>query len=91
LNVTGFRKALKKFEKTTKVHCLEMFTEERISQEAFAKGETIEAMLKSVEELFTEHFEHGDTKKARDRLRKQDYVATVSSQSAEGWKAADVA
>lgn len=55
-----------------------MFTTERISMEAFAKGETIETMLKTVEELFTEHFEHGDTKKARDRLRKQDYVNTVS-------------
>lgn len=55
-----------------------MFTEERISAEAFAKGEVIDEMLKNVEMLFTEHFEHGDTKKARDRLRKQDYVATVT-------------
>lgn len=76
--MTGFRKALKKFEKVTKVHCLETFTEECISAEAFAKGETVEGMLKDTENMFTEHFEHGNSKKARDRLRKQDYVNTVS-------------
>lgn len=78
MNVTGFRKALKKFEKATRVHCLEMYTDERISSEAFAKGETIEAWLKAAEDMFSTHFEHGDIKKARDRLRKQDSGHTVS-------------
>ena len=78
MNVTGFRKALKKFEKATRIHCLEMYTDERISFEAFATGKTIEQLLRTAEDMFSTHFEHGDIKKARDRLRKQDSGHTVS-------------
>lgn len=93
MNLTGFRKALKKFEKTTKIHCLELYTDEKISKETFAKGRVIDDLIKQMEELFTEHFgqwssslskseadlpEHGDTKKARDKLRRQQREKTVS-------------
>lgn len=78
MNVTGFRKALKKFEKASRIHCLELYTDDRISSEAFAKGETIEGLLKTAEDMFSTHFEHGDLKKARDRLRHQDSGHTVS-------------
>lgn len=72
LNLTGFRKALKKFEKATKIICLELYTEDRISPCSFSRGETIDNLIKQTESLFTEHFEHGDGKKARDKLRGQD-------------------
>ncbi|CAD6576022.1 MAG: hypothetical protein TREMPRED_001560 [Tremellales sp. Tagirdzhanova-0007] len=71
LNFTGFRKALKKFEKTTRIHCLEMYTDERISKEHFSSGRVVDDLIKQTEEMYTEHFEHGDSKKARDKLRKQ--------------------
>lgn len=56
MNLTGFRKALKKFEKTTKIHCLELYTDEKISKETFAKGKVVDDLLKQMEELYTEHF-----------------------------------
>lgn len=113
MNITGFRKALKKFEKTTKVsdtlrhdtsertadcskiYCMEMYTDEKIARGTFAKGSTIDKMIKETEELFTTHFgepaakrvaravligtEHGNQKKARDRLRRQTREKTVSN------------
>ena len=56
LNLTGFRKALKKFEKATKIHCMDLYTDEKISKESFAKGEVIEKLLDQMEDLFSEHF-----------------------------------
>ncbi|ORX40589.1 SPX domain-domain-containing protein [Kockovaella imperatae] len=76
LNLTGFRKALKKFEKTTRIHCMDMYTDERISKESFAQGDVVEKLLDQMEKLYSEHFEHGDSKKARDRLRRQTDVQT---------------
>ncbi|KAK4685855.1 hypothetical protein P7C73_g4278, partial [Tremellales sp. Uapishka_1] len=76
MNFTGFRKALKKFEKTTKIHCMELYTDEKIMKESFSKGDKIDGLIKQVEEMFTEHFEHGDSKRARDKLRKQNQHTT---------------
>jgi hypothetical protein len=93
--MTGFRKALKKFEKTTKVLCMDMWTEEHMGRQAFSSGEMVEHLIKQMEELYTTHFgklarvilsnsgrsltgaEHGDSKKARDKLRRQDRNNTV--------------
>lgn len=76
LNLTGFRKALKKFEKTTGVSCLDLYTDEKIAPCSFSRSEPIDQLIKQTEELFTQHFEHGDYKKARQRLRGQDTVST---------------
>ncbi|OCF44626.1 hypothetical protein I317_01513 [Kwoniella heveanensis CBS 569] len=76
MNLTGFRKALKKFEKTTKIVCLEMYTDERISKATFSKSGVIDGLIKQIEDLYTAHFEHGDSKKARERLRKQTHEKT---------------
>ncbi|KIR29217.1 hypothetical protein I309_01804 [Cryptococcus deuterogattii LA55] len=76
MNLTGFRKALKKFEKVTKIPCLEMYTDERISKCTFSKSEAIDDLIKQCEELYTIHFEHGDSKKARERLRRQQLEKT---------------
>ncbi|OCB90034.1 EXS family protein/ERD1/XPR1/SYG1 family protein [Sanghuangporus baumii] len=70
LNLTGFRKALKKFEKTVKVPYIQQaYMQEKVESSAFASGATIEDLLKDVEESYAQYFEHGDTKKARERLR----------------------
>ncbi|GMK56353.1 hypothetical protein CspeluHIS016_0301930 [Cutaneotrichosporon spelunceum] len=76
LNLTGFRKALKKFEKATKIQCLELYTEDRIGPCSFARGETIDTLIRETEELFTKHFEHGDAKRARLKLREGDQPMT---------------
>jgi len=61
MNLTGFRKALKKFEKATNVHILELYTDEKIHAETFSRGETMTAQLKMTEDLYSEHFgESGD-------------------------------
>ncbi|BEI88828.1 uncharacterized protein CcaverHIS019_0201900 [Cutaneotrichosporon cavernicola] len=76
LNLTGFRKALKKFEKATRIQCLELYTEDRIGPCSFARGETIDSLIRQTEELFTKHFEHGDAKRARLKLREGDQPMT---------------
>ncbi|WWC72020.1 uncharacterized protein I206_105979 [Kwoniella pini CBS 10737] len=71
MNLTGFRKALKKFEKTSKITCLEMYTDEKISKATFSQSQAIDGLIKQIEDLYTSHFEHGDSKRARDKLRRQ--------------------
>jgi len=56
MNLTGFRKALKKFEKATGIHCMELYSDDKILKDKFAKGVSIDSLLKQMEELFTEHF-----------------------------------
>jgi hypothetical protein len=56
MNMTGFRKALKKFEKTTKVLCMDMWTEEHLGRRQFSNGDMIEHLLKQMEDLYTSHF-----------------------------------
>ena len=92
MNMTGFRKALKKYEKTTRTHCMDMWTEQYLGKQAFSNGERVESLIKEMEDMYTKHFgvltprqlinadvtEHGDSKKARDKLRRQDRNNTVS-------------
>lgn len=56
MNMTGFRKALKKFEKTTKVLCMDMWTEEFLGRQAFSNGEMVDHLIKQMEDLYTTHF-----------------------------------
>jgi hypothetical protein len=35
---------------------MEMYTDERISKESFARGETIDKLIKETEDLYSEHF-----------------------------------
>lgn len=46
---------------------MELYTDERIQKEKFAKGEVIDKLLQEMEQLFTEHF--GE----RSRLRWRDH------------------
>ncbi|KAL9939129.1 hypothetical protein V8E36_001942 [Tilletia maclaganii] len=79
LNRTALAKALKKLQKQTGVHCSDAFFEARVAPTMLVKSERIEKLLKSTEELYTYFFEHGDRKKARDRLRASNAFATLGS------------
>ncbi|KAG2139537.1 EXS family protein/ERD1/XPR1/SYG1 family protein [Suillus cothurnatus] len=69
LNLTGFRKAVKKYEKITQVPAQAAYMQERVEPSAFASGAMVSSMLKEMEELFAERFERGDKKKAITHLR----------------------
>ncbi|KAG8704190.1 hypothetical protein FRC11_010121, partial [Ceratobasidium sp. 423] len=73
LNVTGFRKALKKFDKITKMTIREQYMRERVEGRDFTSGETCARLLKEVEQIYATQFvddeAQGDEKKARVRLR----------------------
>lgn len=69
LNLTGFRKAVKKYEKITQVPVQAAYMKERVEPSAFASGAMVSSMLKEMEELFAARFERGDKKKAINHLR----------------------
>ncbi|TCD67423.1 hypothetical protein EIP91_012395 [Steccherinum ochraceum] len=69
LNIIGFRKALKKYEKTTKIPAQQAYTTEKIEPQTFSSTQAVEAMMKDLEELFAARFTRGDKKKALTRLR----------------------
>ncbi|THH32928.1 hypothetical protein EUX98_g1237 [Antrodiella citrinella] len=69
LNLIGFRKALKKFEKVTRVPAQQAYTVERIEPNAFTSAHAVDGMMKDLEELFAARFTKGDKKKALTRLR----------------------
>ncbi|THH12162.1 hypothetical protein EW145_g196 [Phellinidium pouzarii] len=69
LNMTGFRKALKKFEKTAKVSIQQAYMQEKVEISAFASGDSIEKLVKEMEDLYAARFQRGDIKRARERLR----------------------
>ncbi|CAD6893916.1 unnamed protein product [Tilletia controversa] len=79
LNRTALAKILKKLQKQTGVHCSDAFFKARVARSMLVKSEEIERLLKSTEELYTFFFEHGDSKKARERLRSGNAFATLSS------------
>ncbi|CAE6408391.1 unnamed protein product [Rhizoctonia solani] len=69
LNMTGFRKALKKFDKTTKMSTQNLYMREKIEICKFASGDTCSSLLKEIERIYATRFEKGNEKKARVRLR----------------------
>lgn len=69
LNLTGFRKAVKKYEKITQVPAQAAYMKERVEPSAFASGAMVNSMLKEMEELFAARFEFDDKKKAITHLR----------------------
>lgn len=69
LNLTGFRKAVKKYEKITQVPAQAAYMKERVEPSAFASGAMVSSMLKETEDLFAARFERGDKKKAITHLR----------------------
>ncbi|KDR80317.1 hypothetical protein GALMADRAFT_62135, partial [Galerina marginata CBS 339.88] len=74
LNVTGFRKALKKFEKVTRVRsiaCCDFYLSFSLSFRslAFASDKAVRQMMSEMEEMYATAFARGDKKRATRRLR----------------------
>ncbi|KAF9060164.1 hypothetical protein BDP27DRAFT_432124 [Rhodocollybia butyracea] len=69
LNITGFRKALKKFEKLTKIPIQHAYMTERVDTSGFASDSTLRGMMDEMEVRYASHFAHGDKKRAKTRLR----------------------
>lgn len=76
LNVTGFRKALKKFEKNTGIPAQLTWMAEKIDSGVLGSGASVRSMLSDMEMLFTEKFEHGNKKQALSRLRAHSSTKT---------------
>ncbi|GJE94840.1 SPX and EXS domain-containing protein [Phanerochaete sordida] len=69
LNLIGFRKALKKFEKYTKIPAQQAYFTEKIDPSAFSSGAMVQGMISEMEELYAARFTKGDNKIAKMRLR----------------------
>ncbi|TRM56258.1 EXS family-domain-containing protein, partial [Schizophyllum amplum] len=69
LNITGFRKALKKFQKVTKIVCSDLYMREKVDNSAFASDCKIKQMMTEMESLYASRFTDGDKKRATSRLR----------------------
>ncbi|KAJ6595867.1 SPX domain-containing protein [Mycena vulgaris] len=69
LNLTGIRKALKKFQKVTKIAAQNAYMTEKVDKASFASDVNLRAMMDEMEEMYASRFAHGDKKKATTRLR----------------------
>ncbi|KAK7686014.1 hypothetical protein QCA50_010825 [Cerrena zonata] len=85
LNMIGFRKALKKFEKIAKMPAQQAYTVEKIEPNTFASSATVQGMLKEIEELYAARFTHGDKKKAIQRLARWRGPPNTSLQLLPFW------
>ncbi|KAG6825899.1 hypothetical protein H0H92_001930, partial [Tricholoma furcatifolium] len=56
LNYTGFRKALKKFEKATKIPAQRQYMSEKVDRASFASGKNVQEMMKAMEMLYATRF-----------------------------------
>ncbi|EJT99046.1 EXS-domain-containing protein [Dacryopinax primogenitus] len=72
LNLTGFRKALKKFEKTTGIlFAQELYMSERVDPLPLCRAEPLHTLRVQMEIVYADRFAKGDRKRARDRLRQE--------------------
>lgn len=77
LNLAGFRKAVKKFEKITRIPVKKQYMAERVANCTFASDDGITSNMKrEMERIYAAAFACGDKKKARKQLR-----ASTSSKS----------
>jgi hypothetical protein len=85
LNLTAFRKLLKKSDKTVRSNARsgQQYISEHISKAGFVQSSQLEEYVDQVEDLYTRYFENGNRKLARTKLRRLA--------SAEGNKASSAA
>jgi hypothetical protein len=69
LNITGFRKALKKFEKVTRIPVQDQYMTNKVEKSAFASDKAVKLMMDEMEALYAAAFSRGNRKRARKRLR----------------------
>lgn len=63
-----FPKALKKFEKTTRIPCAKVY-KVKLHEAHFESSTRLDELIRGTEDAFANVFEHGDRKKALERLR----------------------
>ncbi|GAA6063122.1 hypothetical protein JCM10212_002325 [Sporobolomyces blumeae] len=68
LNRTGFAKAAKKFEKTTCIPCGAQY-KPKVEDSVFVASSELDDLIRRTEDAFASVFEHGDRKRALERLR----------------------
>ncbi|GAA5959606.1 hypothetical protein JCM3765_007215 [Sporobolomyces pararoseus] len=68
LNRTGFAKGVKKFEKVTSIPCGTQY-KPKIENSEFVSSPDLDELIKKTEDAFADIFEHGNRKKALERLR----------------------
>ncbi|KAF3933047.1 hypothetical protein ABW20_dc0107073 [Dactylellina cionopaga] len=73
LNREGFRKILKKFDKTANTHIANKYLEEKVHTTGFASSEEVERLLSRTEDIFATHYERGRRKHAVERLRTREH------------------
>lgn len=69
LNLTGFRKALKKFEKVTKILAQEQYMSERVEKSVFASSTGVRSVMSEIQDMYAALYVRGDKKKAMVVLR----------------------
>ncbi|KAK7044716.1 signal transduction protein [Favolaschia claudopus] len=69
LNITGIRKALKKFQKVTKIAAQNAYMTEKVEKSAFASEANVRLMMDKMENMYATRFAQGDRKRALTRLR----------------------
>ncbi|KAJ8503472.1 hypothetical protein ONZ45_g10826 [Pleurotus djamor] len=72
LNITGFRKALKKFEKFTRIPIQHAYMTEKVETSAFYSEKALNAMVEDMEDMYTA--QQGNRKRAKARLRANGQV-----------------
>ncbi|GAA99322.1 hypothetical protein E5Q_06017 [Mixia osmundae IAM 14324] len=75
LNLTGFSKALKKYEKTTSTPCSKQYMA-KVDATPLKQSTRLDELMQSTEDLFDRYFEQGSRKKALERLRFQGNADT---------------
>ncbi|GAA6010693.1 hypothetical protein JCM11491_002899 [Sporobolomyces phaffii] len=68
LNRTGFAKGVKKFEKVTSIPCGVQY-KPKIEESDFVSSPDLDDLIRKTEDAFASVFEHGNRKKALERLR----------------------
>lgn len=84
LNLIGFQKALKKWEKVTHMAIREAYLKDKIEPSGFSSTKLLAELIGDTEQMYTMHFASGDKKKALYHLRagwkqKTHYFVTFRS------------
>lgn len=76
LNLNGFCKALKKFEKVTLLPASSVYMEEKVNHSTIASGANVAQMLREAEDFYAEGFARGNKTVAMQRLRLEPSTKT---------------
>lgn len=75
LNQTGFRKMIKKFDKTTNRAESNAYME-KVHDSEFSKSDTLDNLVSKTEDLYAKYFENGNHKQAVEKLRSKFFASS---------------